>query len=97
MQARDGWLDSVLSAIPNDDAHQHATKCLEQLRVHLFDVCTQYRAVFADDEPTTANARLRRPDALPTNLPAIYHCWMLRKVNVCCCIIMCYNVVLYNL
>jgi len=59
LQARDAWLRSVLSAVSKDDPYIHLTKTMEVLRVHLFDIVTQYRAIFSEEQllvmPTMAN------------------------------------------
>ena len=50
---------SVLSAVSKDDPYIHLTKTMEVLRVHLFDIVTQYRAIFSEEQllvmPTMAN------------------------------------------
>ena len=43
LQSREAWLSSVLAAVPRDDPYNHLTKTMELLRVHLFDIVTQYR------------------------------------------------------
>lgn len=76
LQARDFWLRSILAAVPDDDPYVHITKMIEACRVHLFDIVTQYRAIFADEEP------LVLPLGKDTfNENAIFHGWVLQKVS----------------
>lgn len=89
-QSRDSWLRSLLASVPADDPYQHITKVMELSRVHLFDIITQYRAVFSDDDPLsmgplqsvsglgqTAPAR----EEIPSNLAAVFQSWISRKVQ----------------
>ena len=46
LQSREAWLNSVIAAVPRDDPYTHLTKTMELLRVHLFDIVTQYRSIF---------------------------------------------------
>lgn len=68
LQARGSWLDSVLAAVPDDDAYAHITKTIEACRVHLFDIITQYRAVFSDEDATGAEGR-------------VFHGWVVQRVR----------------
>ncbi|NXS77155.1 COG8 protein, partial [Pandion haliaetus] len=75
LQARDAWLRSIQASIPDDDPYFHVTKTIEACRVHLFDIVTQYRAIFSDEEP------LVPPEGQALNEGAIFHGWVLQKVS----------------
>lgn len=76
LQARDTWLRSILAAIPDDDPYVHITKTVEACRVHLFDIITQYRAIFADEEPLVPP-----PGQEALSGSALFHGWVLQKVS----------------
>ncbi|KAM9374024.1 conserved oligomeric Golgi complex subunit 8 [Phaethornis superciliosus] len=81
LQARDAWLRSVLAAIPQHDPYFHLTKTIEACRVHLFDVVTQYRAIFSDEEPLVPPSPLDPGAGRPLHEAAIFHGWVLQKVS----------------
>ncbi|XP_021915362.1 conserved oligomeric Golgi complex subunit 8 isoform X2 [Zootermopsis nevadensis] len=76
LQARDTWLQNLLSAIPKEDANHHLSKTIELSRIHLFSIVTQYRAIFSDDEPI-----LPLPKDQNINETAIFYSWITEKVS----------------
>lgn len=75
LQARDSWLQGLLNAIPKEDPNIHITKTIELSRIHLFNIITQYRAMFNDDE-------LIIPGRDPTvNECAIFYHWLEEKIS----------------
>lgn len=56
-------------------AYHHISKTIELTRVHLFDIITQYRAIFSDDEiMNLSNKDERSCESL------LFHGWIIQKV-----------------
>ncbi|XP_002123181.2 conserved oligomeric Golgi complex subunit 8 [Ciona intestinalis] len=80
LQARNSWLDGLLAVVPSGggelEAFERITRIIEVCRVHLFDIVTQYRAIFTDDmDVYLVN---KSEDASSAN---IFYCWMNYRVN----------------
>ena len=60
-------------------AYTHVTKTIEASRVHLFDIMTQFRAIFSDEDPIVSSSR---EDVMPDS--ALFHSWVVHKVGTCC-------------
>lgn len=77
-KARNAWFENMLAAIPKDNSYQHITKTIEVSRVHLFDIITQYRAVFSDEDPMFLLGA-RGADAV--HLQSIFNSFLIEKLE----------------
>ncbi|XP_015928147.2 conserved oligomeric Golgi complex subunit 8 [Parasteatoda tepidariorum] len=75
LQARDTWFQKVIADIDKSNPYDHVMKVIESSRVHLFDITTQYRAIFSDEDPLL----LVRED-LKGNC-AIFQSWITWKIQ----------------
>ncbi|EDW88076.1 conserved oligomeric Golgi complex subunit 8 [Drosophila yakuba] len=82
LQARDAWLTSCLEAIPTGDAQQHLSKTIEITRINLFNIITQYRAIFPEDEGTLKTQSSLRPlQGVSCNGDRLFQAWLHNKIN----------------
>ncbi|CAG0913131.1 unnamed protein product, partial [Notodromas monacha] len=68
LQARTAWLKSAIEGVLRDDPYYYLNKVIELHRVHLFDIITQYRALFSGP------AGSAKDDSV--DLPAIFYSWV---------------------
>lgn len=74
LQSRDVWLFKLLDNIPKDDAYTFLTKTIDENRIHLFDIITQYKALFTDDDLISSKN--------DTNSDAkLLNCWIMNKID----------------
>jgi hypothetical protein len=57
-------------------ANHHLSKTIELSRIHLFNIVTQYRAIFSDDDPVLPIAKDQN-----INERAIFYSWITEKVR----------------
>lgn len=58
LQERGLWFEGLLAKIPKTDAYQQQMKIVEITRVSLFNIITQYKALFEDDDDGEKNSHL---------------------------------------
>ncbi|XP_023160668.2 conserved oligomeric Golgi complex subunit 8 [Drosophila hydei] len=81
LQARDAWLTSCLDAIPKADAQQHLTKTIEITRINLFNIITQYRAIFPETELVNKSTPLKQLQGVTCNGNRLFEAWLHNKIN----------------
>ncbi|XP_058833189.1 conserved oligomeric Golgi complex subunit 8 [Topomyia yanbarensis] len=77
LQIRTSWFKNLLAKIPQDDAHLHLTKTIEATRVHLFNIITQYRAIFSEVDDATSGVSISiSADQNAADEGKIFHSWL---------------------
>uniref|UniRef100_A0A182QH74 Conserved oligomeric Golgi complex subunit 8 n=1 Tax=Anopheles farauti TaxID=69004 RepID=A0A182QH74_9DIPT len=78
LQTRTSWLKDLLASIPTDDTYAHLTKTIEATRVHLFNIITQYRAIFPDDEESLnpLGVAISGNERMAGDEGKIFHSWL---------------------
>jgi hypothetical protein len=77
LQTRNAWLQTCLATIPKDNATHHLNKTVEVTRVNLFNIITQYRAIFNDDE----HSPLASIKSQQVNQNVIFFTWIRDKIS----------------
>jgi hypothetical protein len=86
LQLRDCWLQKLLDNIPKDDMYQYISKTIDENRVHLFDIITQYKALFSDDDLAVSlqqntNGYLLNSQQKDLSESKLFNCWILDKIT----------------
>uniref|UniRef100_A0A336K8C4 Conserved oligomeric Golgi complex subunit 8 n=1 Tax=Culicoides sonorensis TaxID=179676 RepID=A0A336K8C4_CULSO len=79
LQLRDSYLKDVLASIPTDDPQQHLLRTVEVTRVCLFNIITQYRAIFLEEE--SATTKLDPIGTIKIDSNKIFHSWLHEKID----------------
>lgn len=58
LQERGCWIEELLSKVPKNDNYQHLIRTVEVTRVSLFNVITQYKALFDEDSLSEKHTHL---------------------------------------
>ena len=72
LQIRDNWFKEILAAILKNDPYHHLIKTIELTRVNLFNIITQYKALFDDESDTRDTA---------TMIHLMFSSWIHEKVE----------------
>ncbi|XP_058801520.1 conserved oligomeric Golgi complex subunit 8 isoform X2 [Phymastichus coffea] len=75
IQARDTWFQSLLESIPTNNASIHLIKTIELSRINLYNIITQYKAIFNDDDHMILGSYSTVNDS------TIFHEWLEEKVS----------------
>ena len=80
LQARDAWFHGLVNAVSSEDPYQHISKIIDLCRVHLFDIITQYRAIFSDDDDPVLGSRAAASSSQACS-SGLFHSWLVEKVG----------------
>jgi len=75
LKSRDSWLHTVINSVPNTNAYTYLNKMIDSCRVHIFDIITQYRAIFPDDNLSGSGGSEKDSGV------AILHSWLTEKIS----------------
>ena len=70
-------------SLPPPPAYHHLSKVVEASRVHLFDIVTQYRAIFPDDDTALAGYSAGRAGGGGAGMEGtLFYSWVGEKVRL---------------
>lgn len=72
LQSRDIWLNNILDSISCEDRQQHLLKTIELTRNNLFNIITQYKSIFSDEDGSSASS---------TDFNQIFYSWLHERVS----------------
>ncbi|XP_030384148.1 conserved oligomeric Golgi complex subunit 8 [Scaptodrosophila lebanonensis] len=81
LQARNAWLTRCLKAISAVDAQQHLTKTIETTRINLFNIITQYRALFPEEDDSSKAVALNPLQDVTCNGDRLFQSWLHNKID----------------
>lgn len=76
LQSRDIWLNNILDNISCEDRQQHLLKTIELTRNNLFNIITQYKSIFSDEDSSTASKEHNS-----TDFNQIFYSWLHERVS----------------
>lgn len=76
LQSRDIWLNNILENISCEDRQQHLLKTIELTRNNLFNIITQYKSIFSDDESSSVTKEHNS-----TDFNQIFYSWLHERVS----------------
>lgn len=63
-------------------AQQHLTKTIEITRINLFNIITQYRAIFPEEENVGKSTTLKPLQGVSCNGDRLFQAWLHNKVSI---------------
>ncbi|XP_050504327.1 conserved oligomeric Golgi complex subunit 8 [Diabrotica virgifera virgifera] len=78
LQTRTYWLEQQLNSLGKEDPTVHLTKTIEVTRINLFNILTQYSAIFNDDERSPLTVASDKT----INQPLIFKGWVQYQIGI---------------
>jgi conserved oligomeric Golgi complex subunit 8 len=87
LQLRDAWFKGLLQAIPKQDPYNHILKTIDENRTNLFEIITQYRSIFSDDDLLGNTATMNNNFTFvftgrnDSNESRLFYTWLHQKIQ----------------